>query len=108
MMSEMKFTYRRNTDVAYVDIAEPLEHAEIEVREIGEQVGFPGQVLARFDAQTGQLYGLTFQRWSAMRRTLMWRHRTFMARKVLNELVAKIVDFLGENNPHHQQPALIH
>ncbi|MGC8548350.1 MAG: hypothetical protein ACP5M4_01510 [Acidobacteriaceae bacterium] len=94
--------------MAHVDIAKPLENAEVEVREMGDLVGFPGQVLVRFDAQTGELYGMTFQRWSSMRRTLMWRHRTFVARKVRDELVAKIVDFFSENNHHHRQPALIH
>lgn len=108
MKTQMNFTYRRNTDVAHIDVVEPLEHADIEVKEIGEQFGFPGQVLVRFDAQTGQLYGMTFQRWSKIRRTLMWRHRTFMVRKAVNELVNRIIEFCGNDKRHHRLPALSH
>jgi uncharacterized protein YuzE len=105
MNTNMTFTYRRNTDIAHIDIAEPSPGAAIEVKEVGEEVGFPGQVLIRFDAETGKLYGLTFQRWSAIKRTLMWRHRTLIVKNAVNDLVSTIIDFCGKNDRHHL-PAL--
>jgi uncharacterized protein YuzE len=107
MKSGMRFTYRRNTDIAHIDIAEPTNDANIEVKEIGDQVGFPGQVLVRFDAETGKVYGMTFQHWSAIKRRLMWRYRTLIVRNAVNDLVKRVIDFCNRDN-HHHLPALSH
>lgn len=109
MNTEVKFTYRRNTDIAHVDVVEPPPQAEVAVKEIGDEVGFPGLVLVRFDANTGQLYGMTFQRWSKIKRTLMWRNRTVRVRRAINDLVNKIVEFCGnETSRRRHRLALSH
>jgi hypothetical protein len=79
--------YRRNTDVAHIDLREAESNAPIEVQEIGESLGFPGLVFVRFNPTTGESYGFTIQRWSFVRRKLMFRFRTLRVKDAIARLI---------------------
>jgi hypothetical protein len=83
--------YDRNTDVMFLDLCGEPPHARIEVFDIGDHVGFPGQVLARVDAENGMVYGITIQRYSAFKHKLMWGYRMASIRRALQLFVNTLV-----------------
>ncbi len=90
---EMKFTLEHNpfTDVLFVDLW-PLEPGStVEVIELGQVLGFPGQIQARVDREKQIFYGMTIQNYAGFRRTLMWRYRMWSVRRAIQLLVTTIV-----------------
>jgi hypothetical protein len=107
MDTKIRLTHRRNTDVAHLDFCEALESETVEVADFGDQIGFPGQVLVRFNPATGQVYGLTIQGYTSFKRKLMWKHRTLRFQAALEALVERIKELCGRTGAEHL-PALSH
>ena len=60
-------------------------HRHVQVIDVGEMVGFPGQVLARVDGENGELYGLTIENFSKFRRKLMRQYQVKSAQGSLTD-----------------------
>jgi hypothetical protein len=101
-----RFTHRKGTDIAHIDVAEPLPGDPIEVIEAGDEFGFPGQILVRKNPRTGTIYGITIQGYASFKRKLMWKHRTLRVQAALNALVKKVLEMCGKRE--HRVPALSH
>ena len=94
-----------HTDVMHVDICAPEPGARIDVIEVGEAMGFPGQVLARVDLDRRIMYGITIQRFSSFRHRLMWRYRMASIQRALLLMVRTLcaglrMDHHGEGHAH--------
>ncbi len=87
---EVSFEHIKSTDVIFVDIVTPKEGARISTVDVGEMLGFPGQVLARMDSENEILYGLTIQNATAFKRRLLWKYRMANAKRALALMVASI------------------
>jgi hypothetical protein len=85
-------TYRKSTNVAHIDLRETGVDEPVEVQEIGEALGFPGLIMVRFNPETGESFGFTVQRWSYVRRRVMWRYRTLKAKEALDRLIQKAME----------------
>jgi hypothetical protein len=100
---QMKFTLEHNpfTDVLFVDLV-PLEpESKVEVIELGQVLGFPGQVQARVDRQKQIFHGMTIQNYSGFRRTLLWRYRMWSVQRAIQLLVTTIMAGLCINQNRH-------
>lgn len=64
-----------HTDVMHVDVCVPPEGARVDVIEVGDFVGFPGQILARVNLGDRIVYGVTIQRYSSFKRRILWQYR---------------------------------
>lgn len=106
MAQEVAFKFEHNplTDVMFVDIR-PLEKDSIvETMDIGEAVGFPGQVQVRVDPERQILYGLTIQNFTGFRRRLLWRYRMASFQRAIQLLVSMLIAGLRiEQNYRPQQ-----
>ncbi len=87
------------TDVVYATMKTPATHRHVQVIDVGEMVGFPGQVLARVDGENGELYGLTIENFSKFRRKLMRQYQVKSAQGAL-ELMAQSLA-AGLSVEHH-------
>ncbi len=80
---DLQFTYERHSDLLHVDALTPPVEAQIDVVEVGEAAGFPGQVYIRVDSETGEVYGMTIHNYTGMRRALLFERHMLRARKFL-------------------------
>jgi hypothetical protein len=88
---EYKFEHNPLTDVMFVDIR-PLEAGSIvETMDIGQEVGFPGQVQVRVDPDRQILYGLTIQNYTSFRRKLFWRYGMASVQRAIQLFVSMII-----------------
>ena len=90
--SEPKMTFFHEThgDILFIDLHPSSPGDNIEVIEIGDQVGFPGQIQARVNREKKILYGLTVQKYSAVKRSLFWNYRMPSPNRALSFLVGSI------------------
>ena len=72
---EIKFEHVRHTDVMFVDYCAVPRGARVETVEVGDLLGFPGQVQARVNPDERVLYGITIQNYSGFRRRLFWTYK---------------------------------
>ena len=84
---ELQLDYERETDVMYVNLCAPSADAQIDVFEVGEQIGFPGQVAVRVDRNQQLLLGVTIERFSYFKRRLLWKYRMASVAAALTLLV---------------------
>jgi uncharacterized protein YuzE len=98
---ELKLEYERETDVMYVDLCPPGSDAQIDVFEVGENIGFPGQVLVRIDRSNQKLLGVTIQRYSSFKRKLLWKYRMISVVWALNLLVGSLRAALAIGDKEH-------
>jgi hypothetical protein len=93
----------KSTDVMFVDLVEPKADVKITTIDIGENLGFPGQVLARVDYDNEVLYGLTIQNATSFKRKLLWKYRMASAKWALELMLAsvKVGLCLEEKRPGH-------
>jgi hypothetical protein len=73
--NKITMDYDRLTNVMHVDFCAPLENERVDVMDVGEEVGFPGQVVVRVNMDKRVVYGLTIQNFSAFKRKLFWMYR---------------------------------
>lgn len=109
--TKMTFTFDHNalTDVMFVDVNPVSQGDCVEVIDVGEQLGFPGQMQARINRDKEIFYGLTIQNFSGLKRTLKWRYRMFSIQRALRFLVLTLLAGLRidqSTGHHHQRPAL--
>lgn len=100
---ELQFTYERHSDLLHVDASVPPAGAHIDVVEVGEETGFPGQVYIRVDGETGEVYGMTVHNYTGMRRALLFERHMLRARKFLEVLFSGIrAGFVHDRRSHPQ------
>lgn len=93
-----------HTDVMHVDMCTPAPSARIDVIEVGEAIGFPGQIVARVDLEKRIVYGVTIQRYSAFRRGVFWKYHMASVQSALQLLIKSLCAGLRMN--HHDHVAL--
>jgi hypothetical protein len=71
----MTVHHERNTDVLWIDFCPTPESADVEVMDVGEDLGFPGQILVRVDCRDRVLLGLIIQNSSDFVKRLMRQYR---------------------------------
>jgi hypothetical protein len=101
----VRMEYNPYTDVMFVDVCPVPEGSTVEVYDVGDALGFPGQVQIRVDSKREVLYGMTIQNYVGFKRRLMWRYRMWSIQRALELLVATLRAGLGVDN-HHDHPAL--
>jgi len=89
------------TDVMHVETKPIAPTDRVEVQEIGDKLGLPGLILVRFNPDTGETYGFTIQRFSHVRRKMMWQDRTLQAKQAVDRLVARLQESWGESHSRH-------
>ena len=90
------------TDVAYATMSTPANHKHVQVIPVGDMVGFPGQVLARVDEESGELYGLTIENYSKFKRKLMRQYRMMSAQGALELMVQSLAAGLSVDHHSHE------
>jgi ribosome-associated translation inhibitor RaiA len=89
-----KANYEKYADVMFVDFTETPKHADVDTFELGEQVGFPGQIVVRFNAESGDVYGVIIERYSAVEKKLKREAAKRNAKQALKQLVELILEAL--------------
>ena len=79
--------YNELTDVMFVDILPIADDSHVDVIDIGEKMGFSGQIQIRVDMDKQIFYGLTIQNYSGFKRKLMWRYRMWSIQSALRFLI---------------------
>jgi len=104
---EVTFTFEHNslTDVMFIDIRSPEKDEKVEVIDVGECVGFPGQVQVRVNTEKELFYGMTIQNFSGFKRTLQWRYRMFSVQNALKLFIMALLAGLRIEQMGHR-PAL--
>jgi hypothetical protein len=95
----VKASYEKYSDVMFVELAETPRGVGIDTVEVGESVGFPGQIVARFNAETGEVYGFVIERYSCVEKKLKREQAIRSARLALENLLQRIVEALKNCNP---------
>jgi hypothetical protein len=103
---EMTMDYDRSTDVMFLDLRNAPADAQIDVLDVGESIGFPGQVQVRVDSERGIVYGITIQRFSAFKRKIMWQYRMASIQRALQLLVNTLLAGVCIN--HNSRQAHLH
>lgn len=85
---ELNLEYNNLTDVMFVDLMPMQEGSHVVVIDIGDRVGFPGQVQVRVDIEREIFYGLTIQNYSGFKRSLKWRYRMWSIQSALQFLIS--------------------
>jgi hypothetical protein len=103
---DVSFEHIKSSDVLFVDLQQPTEGARVTTVDVGEMMGFPGQILARIDYEREILYGLTIQNATSFRRRLLWRYKMASVKSAIALLLAAIGAglFIEEKNPIHLPP----
>jgi hypothetical protein len=103
----MTLTFEHNsvTDVMFIDLCPMQSGDNVEVVEVGEHLGFPGQIQARVNREKEVFYGLTIQNYSGLKRKLQWQYRMFSIQRALRFLVLTLLVGLRIDQSAHR-PAL--
>jgi hypothetical protein len=104
LAKEIKMDYDRLTDVMHVDFCFPSGNESVDVLDVGDRLGFPGQIVARVDLEHQIFYGLTIQNFSGFKRRIFWMYRMASVERalqfMLNVLCAGL--WINRNNrPAH-------
>ena len=107
LANQMNLEYDRLTDVMHVDVCFPPDGAHVDVIDVGDCLGFPGQIVARVNLDKRVVYGFTIQRFSAFKRTLLWQYRMASIRKALFLLLRtfRAVVWMDTGTPTAHLPA---
>ncbi len=84
---EVNMEYDRLTDVMHVDMCSPSGGERIDVIDVGDKLGFPGQIIARVNIEERIIYGLTIQNFSAFRRKLFWKYKMASMHRALQLMI---------------------
>lgn len=97
----------RATDVAFVDICETREGANIEVLDVTECLGLKCQVLARIDSETGNMLGLIIQNYGSFRREIRVKYVALAVDRIIDLIVGKVKGVIATSHAQSShQPAL--
>jgi hypothetical protein len=99
--ADMMFEHIKSSDVLFVDIRKPAKGARITTVDVGEMLGFPGQILARLDYENEILYGLTIQNAGSFKRKLLWKYKMASLKSAIALVIAALRAGLciEEHNP---------
>src|SRR5580658_10003189 len=86
----IRMDYNPRTDVMFVDLCPVRAGEQVEVIDVGEMLGFVGQVQVRLDPTRHTLYGITIQNYRGFRRKLLWHYRMWSMRRALEFLVTTL------------------
>ena len=105
----MKFSmeYNPRTDVMFIDLSPVGRDEEVEVIDVGEELGFVGQVQVRVGRTKQVLYGITIQNYRGFRRRLLWHYRMWSTRRALELLMTSVRAGLGADD-RQQHPAMLY
>jgi hypothetical protein len=101
----LTFEYNSVTNVMFIDLCAVQSGDKVEVVEVGECLGFPGQIQARVNRDKEVFYGLTIQNYSGLKRKLQWQYRMFSIQSALRLLVLTLLAGLRIDQSSHR-PAL--
>jgi hypothetical protein len=88
--------YEKRVDTLFVELQETPVGVSVAIVQIGEEVGFPGQIVARVDPETHVIYGVVIEKWSRIDRQLTNAKAKEDAKLALQQLIQKIMDALRE------------
>ena len=95
--------YNDLTDVMFVDLLPLEENSRVVVIDIGDQLGFGGQLQVRVDLENQIFYGLTIQNYSGFRRKLLWKYGMWSMQNALRLLVTTLMAGLSlDRHSNHQ------
>lgn len=97
-----RMLHEPHTDVMHVVMCEPHPDDRIDVIEVGEALGFPGQVLARVNLDRRIVYGVTIQRFAAFKRQLLWQYHMASIQRALQLLIKTLCAGLRMDHHDHQ------
>lgn len=96
---KMRTHFEPHGDVLFVDLCEALPTDRIDVVDVGDQAGFPGQIQVRVNREKQIFYGVTIQNYSAFRRKLLWNYRMASVHHALVLLITGLM--AGFRMDHH-------
>jgi hypothetical protein len=105
MAERVVFEHNRDTDVMWVDVADPCPGANIQMIDVGEIIGFEGQVLARVDVANQELLGIQIQNYSGFKRKIVWQYRMASVDRALRLLLATLRAGLCMDHQFHEHPS---
>lgn len=104
----MQLQHNRLTDVMFVDLITSVPtDSKVTVIDIGEDLGFHGQIQVRVDLERQIFYGLTIQNFSAFRRKILWQYRILSIQRAIILLVNTLYAGLDidRRSPHCPAPS---
>jgi hypothetical protein len=96
------FEYNDLTDVMFVDLAPVQNDSRVIVVDIGDEIGFAGQVQVRVDIERQIFYGLTIQNYSGFKRKLLWRYRMWSIQSAILLLIQTLMAGLNIDRSSHR------
>jgi len=108
MADEMTFTFDHNplTDVMFVDVRPLDKGAHISVVDIGDSLGFPGQVQLRVDLENEVVYGIIIQNYGGFRRKLVRSYRMWSVQRAIELLIHTLLAGLNFDSHNRRRPML--
>jgi len=106
---KFNFEYNNLTDIMFVDLLPSVQlDSRVVVIDIGDELGFAGQVQVRVDIEKQIFYGLTIQNYSGFKRKLQWRYRMWSIQAAILFLVKTLMAGLNidRSSHHHALPCL--
>jgi len=104
---KITLNYNRLTDVMFVDLLPLEEGSRVDVLDIGDEIGFPGQVQVRVDRKRQIFYGLTIQNYTGFRRKILWQYRMWSIQCAIKLLVSTLLAGLDiDHRATPQRPAM--
>lgn len=95
------------TDVAFVDVCEAPDGARIEVQDMTECLGLKCQVLARIDAESGDLLGLIIQDYGAFRREIRIKYVALAVDRIIDLFVITLKGVIAGNHSNQTHQAAL-
>jgi len=83
-------TIDQNTHVAFVDISEAADNAQIRVVTVSEQFGLKSQIMARIDTENNVVLGLIIEDYPAFRREIMMKYVAFRVGKIVELILCSL------------------
>jgi hypothetical protein len=82
--------YDKHGDIMFVDVCEAQLGDQIDVVDVGEETGFPGQIQVRVNQEKRIFYGITIQNFSSFKRRLFWKYRMASVNSAILWLITSI------------------
>jgi hypothetical protein len=100
----INLVHDKNTGVAFVDICEAKQGAQIRLVDVTETLGLKTQVMARIDADEGTLLGLMIEDYPAFKREIMRKYVALAVERIIDLIVTKVKESLPA--PHRSERLL--
>lgn len=79
--------HEKHTDVAHVDLASPIPGSVVDAVDVGDDLGFPGQIVARLDRNHNVLLGVSIQNFSSFKKELRLEYGISSPQRALRLLI---------------------